>query len=128
LNRPIVAMSRTVSGKGYWLVGADGGVFTFGDARFHGSGGSKFFGVVIDLAPGANGRGYWLPNSVGPAFQLGEGAVYRGGFRRNIELATGIAATAPLIGPQRVARIIEAPLPQLGARLAQEALRRVLAG
>ena len=31
-NRPIVGMARTPSGNGYWLVGADGGVFSFGDA------------------------------------------------------------------------------------------------
>jgi ribosomal protein L24E len=24
-------------GEGYWFVGRDGGVFTFGQARFHGS-------------------------------------------------------------------------------------------
>jgi len=65
LNQPIVGMATTRSGKGYWLVAADGGIFCFGDAKFHGSGGSKFFGVVIDMAPGSNGRGYWLLNSVG---------------------------------------------------------------
>jgi len=30
-------MARTPDGHGYWLVGADGGVFAFGDAGFHGS-------------------------------------------------------------------------------------------
>jgi hypothetical protein len=34
---PIVGISATPDGKGYWLVGADGGVFSFGDAVFHGS-------------------------------------------------------------------------------------------
>ena len=34
---PIVGMARTPDGLGYWLVGADGGIFAFGDARFHGS-------------------------------------------------------------------------------------------
>jgi hypothetical protein len=27
----------TRDGKGYWLVGSDGGIFTFGDAPFFGS-------------------------------------------------------------------------------------------
>ena len=27
----------TPSGRGYWLVASDGGVFSFGDATFHGS-------------------------------------------------------------------------------------------
>jgi hypothetical protein len=33
-------MKVTPSGKGYWLVASDGGVFTFGDATFHGSTGN----------------------------------------------------------------------------------------
>ena len=30
-------MARTADGAGYWLVGADGGVFAFGDAGFSGA-------------------------------------------------------------------------------------------
>jgi hypothetical protein len=30
-------MAGTPTGKGYWFVGADGGIFTFGDALFDGS-------------------------------------------------------------------------------------------
>ena len=37
LNAPIVGMATTRDGKGYWLVAADGGIFTFGDANFYGS-------------------------------------------------------------------------------------------
>ena len=33
LNRPITGMARTATGRGYWLVATDGGMFTFGDAR-----------------------------------------------------------------------------------------------
>jgi hypothetical protein len=36
-DAPIVGISATPDGQGYWLVGADGGVFAFGDAVFHGS-------------------------------------------------------------------------------------------
>ena len=37
LNAPIVGIAATPDGRGYWLVGADGGVFAFGDASFEGS-------------------------------------------------------------------------------------------
>ena len=37
LNAPIAGMVPTPSGKGYYLVGADGGVFAFGDAQFSGA-------------------------------------------------------------------------------------------
>jgi hypothetical protein len=33
-------MAATSSGRGYWLVASDGGVFSFGDAPFEGSTGS----------------------------------------------------------------------------------------
>ena len=41
LNSPIVGMAAHPSGQGYWFVAADGGIFTFGDAKFHGSMGGK---------------------------------------------------------------------------------------
>ena len=34
---PVVGMAAAGDGKGYWLVGADGGVFAFGDAPYYGS-------------------------------------------------------------------------------------------
>ncbi len=37
LNMPIVGILPSFSGEGYLLVGADGGVFAFGDAQFMGS-------------------------------------------------------------------------------------------
>ena len=40
LNAPVLDMTATPSGHGYWMVAADGGIFTFGDATFHGSTGS----------------------------------------------------------------------------------------
>jgi hypothetical protein len=33
-------MARTPSGKGYWLVASDGGIFNYGDALFYGSTGN----------------------------------------------------------------------------------------
>jgi hypothetical protein len=40
LNQPIVGMASSPTGQGYWLVAADGGIFSFGDAHFYGSTGS----------------------------------------------------------------------------------------
>jgi hypothetical protein len=33
-------MAATADGNGYWLVASDGGIFSFGDAHFHGSTGA----------------------------------------------------------------------------------------
>src|SRR5258705_12952017 len=40
LSAPIVGIGATRSGQGYWLLGQDGGIFSFGDAHFHGSTGA----------------------------------------------------------------------------------------
>jgi hypothetical protein len=37
LNASIAGIASTPSGKGYWLVGKDGGVFSFGNASYLGS-------------------------------------------------------------------------------------------
>ena len=37
LDQPVVAITPTPDGHGYWLAAADGGVFTLGDAGFQGS-------------------------------------------------------------------------------------------
>jgi hypothetical protein len=37
LSSPIVFGQSTSTGSGYWEFGADGGVFTFGDAPYKGS-------------------------------------------------------------------------------------------
>lgn len=72
LNRPMVGMATTPSGAGYWLVAADGGVFTFGNAGFFGSTGSmppEAPGVGMAATP--NGSGYWLVASDGDLFTFG---------------------------------------------------------
>jgi len=37
LDKPVVGIAATTDGGGYWLVAGDGGVFSLGDAAFHGS-------------------------------------------------------------------------------------------
>ena len=57
LNKPIVGMAATPDGKGYWLVASDGGIFTFGDARFYGSTGGKHLNQpVVGMAPPRTAR------------------------------------------------------------------------
>ena len=60
LGAPIVGMARTADDNGYWLVGADGGVFAFGDAGFYGAAtGMSPTSPIVGMAPTADGRGYW---------------------------------------------------------------------
>ncbi|MEM9035476.1 MAG: S8 family serine peptidase [Actinomycetota bacterium] len=54
----------------WWLVGADGGVFSFGGAPFHGS--AAGVGDVVDLAATADGDGHWLLRRDGRVATLGD--------------------------------------------------------
>jgi hypothetical protein len=69
LQAPIVAMALSPDHGGYWLVGADGGVFAFGDAGYYGSMGGHplnqpIVGVAVDQATG----GYWLVGADGAIY------------------------------------------------------------
>ena len=71
LNQPIIGMGATPTGAGYWLVARDGGVFTFGDARFHGSGSGAPSLQFAGMAPTPTGDGYWLVTRTGSVFAFG---------------------------------------------------------
>ena len=56
----------------YWLVAADGGVFTFGSASYFGStGGEHLNAPVVGMAARADRAGYWLVASDGGVFNFG---------------------------------------------------------
>jgi subtilase family serine protease len=62
---------------GYWLVGSDGGIFTFGAAQFYGSTGSiKLQRPVVGISPTATRAGYWLVASDGGVFAFGNAGYY----------------------------------------------------
>ena len=46
----MVDLWPTPSGRGYWILGADGGIFAFGDALFAGSLGGLAPAAVFDSA------------------------------------------------------------------------------
>ena len=62
---------------GYWLVGGDGGIFTFGSAQFHGSTGSLHLQrPVVGITPTQSHNGYWLDASDGGIFSFGDAGFY----------------------------------------------------
>jgi hypothetical protein len=78
LNAPIVGVVPSYDNKGYFMVASDGGVFTFGDARFEGScpgiGGCS--GTAVAVIPALGGYGYWLVTSTGSVYAFGYAANY----------------------------------------------------
>jgi peptidoglycan hydrolase-like protein with peptidoglycan-binding domain len=75
--RPAVAIASDPSGTGYWLASADGGVFTFGSARFAGAAaGAPLSAPIIDIAPTPSGGGYWLAGADGSVLPFGDAASF----------------------------------------------------
>jgi hypothetical protein len=74
---PAVAILPTKSGKGYHLIFADGGVFTYGDAVFFGSTGDEELNAPIVSAASTPSRdGYWLLAADGGVFCFGDADFY----------------------------------------------------
>ena len=69
LSAPIIGIIAAPDGKGYWLVGKDGGIFSFGSARFQGSNGNRGITGVVGGAsvPGTAGSSQ---DAAGPAGRL----------------------------------------------------------
>ena len=65
--------------SGYWMVGLDGAVFAFGDAKWLGNAPTA---SAVDLEPTPSGNGYWVIDDQGRVFGFGD-ATRRG----NVDLA-----------------------------------------
>ena len=95
LNAPIVGMAAAPDGGGYWMVGADGGVFSGGDAQFFGSTGNLHLNKpVVGMTATPDGRGYWFVATDGGIFAYGDARFY--GSTGNLHLnkpVVGMTAT-----------------------------------
>jgi WD40-like Beta Propeller Repeat len=74
---PTVGAASTLSGNGFWTAASDGGVFTFGNAKFLGSmGGRPLNEPVVGMAATPSGGGYWEVASDGGIFSFGDARFY----------------------------------------------------
>jgi hypothetical protein len=65
-------MASTSDGLGYWFVASDGGIFSYGDAKFQGSTGNMTLNApVVGMATDGTAGGYWLVASDGGVFSFG---------------------------------------------------------
>ena len=81
--------------SGYWVVAADGGVFSFGGAAFYGSTGAmRLNRPIVGMAATPTGHGYWLVASDGGIFAFGDARFFgsTGGIHLN-KPVVGMAAT-----------------------------------
>jgi hypothetical protein len=96
LNAPIVGMVSSRDGGGYYLLGADGGVFTFGDAKYEGS-----CPALENCSSGAatmmidgTGNGYWVVAYDGDVYAFGDATAY-GGPAAYLPYATEVLSAVP---------------------------------
>ena len=90
---------------GYWLVGGDGGIFTFGSAQFYGSTGSlRLQRPVVGITPTRSDTGYWLVASDGGIFAFG-GAGYFGSIPGLGYLPAGTPGNVPRLNAPVVAMV-----------------------
>jgi hypothetical protein len=68
----VVGIAVDVTTAGYWLVGADGGVFGFGATFFGSLGAFTLSRPVVGMAATDDGYGYWLVGSDGGVFAFGD--------------------------------------------------------
>jgi hypothetical protein len=77
--------------QGYWMAGADGSVYGFGNAAVLGSmAGHPLARPVVGMAPTPDHKGYWLVASDGGIFSFGDAAFYGS--------TGGMALDAPIVG------------------------------
>jgi hypothetical protein len=93
LNAPIVGMVPTFTGRGYFMVASDGGVFAFGDAKFKGScpGIGGCTGAAVAVMPDRTGDGYWLVTSLGDVYAFGDAPYYGGPTPSTVPVVDAVA-------------------------------------
>jgi hypothetical protein len=79
---------------GYWMVASDGGVFSYGDARFFGSTGAiRLNQPIVGMAGTPSGGGYWMVATDGGIFSFGDARFF--GSTGNMKLNKPIVGMAP---------------------------------
>jgi hypothetical protein len=96
--RAPVALLPTSADRGYYIVAADGGVFTFGDAQFMGSSGGRVYAQIVAaaLSYDISGRenGYWMVDCTGLVTAFGSARPSGRVPMSPGDVVTGMTATA----------------------------------
>jgi hypothetical protein len=94
---PVVGVAANpTSGLGYWTVGGDGGVYTFGHSQFYGSAGDiRLAARAVGMAVTTSGHGYWVAAADGGVFTYGDAHYYGSGAADGLDRSpvVGIAPT-----------------------------------
>jgi ribosomal protein L24E len=106
LNGTPVGMAAMPDGTGYWEVHSDGGVFSFGAAKFYGSlGATHVASKIVGIASTNDGKGYWVVTADGTVYPFGDATHFASlTGKRLAQPVAGIAANRVGSGVWLVAR------------------------
>ncbi len=91
---PTTSPAGAATVGGYRQVASDGGIFTFGDARFFGSmGGTHLNRPVVGMAATPDGKGYWEVASDGGIFTFGDARFF--GSKGRAQIRSSVVGMAP---------------------------------
>lgn len=99
MRNPVTGMAITPTGKGGWVVDAEGDVWTFGDAHAYGSPEDNEVGNAVDIVATPDGKGYTILTNAGDVYDYGDATFYghphfsADGSDPALAQATGIALT-----------------------------------
>ncbi|HYH52426.1 MAG TPA: hypothetical protein VEG38_23010, partial [Acidimicrobiia bacterium] len=94
--RPAAAdeVPPAASRPGYWIVASDGGIFSYGSARFFGSTGNvRLNQPIVGMASTPTGAGYWMVATDGGIFSFGDASFF--GSTGAVKLNRPIVGMAP---------------------------------
>jgi hypothetical protein len=96
LNAPLVGGESRSDATGYWLLGRDGGIFSY-HTRFYGStGGKRLNKPVNGMERTVDNRGYWLVADDGGVFSFGNAKFYGSTGNKHLN--------KPVVGMERTRR------------------------
>ena len=93
-------MAATPDGQGYWLVGANGSVYSFGDAVFYGPARPLSLPEpIVGFARTPDGRGYWMVSSHGAVYAFGDARYFGSLGATNLHNIPVVAIAPSFDGP-----------------------------
>jgi len=72
VTTPTTAPVQVPNRSGYWMVGSDGRVYNFGDAKSYGDATVASGAQAVHIEPTPSGNGYWIVDDMGHVFAMGD--------------------------------------------------------
>ncbi len=93
-SQPVTGLASTSNAAGYWQVAADGSVYSWGNAVFHGALPPTVPNApIVAIARTSDNGGYWLVGADGGVFTYGDAGFY--GSAGSLQLNAQIVAIVP---------------------------------